>query len=186
VATGQNDVGTDKRFGVFSTVKAEYFKKQQVMIAVSFFFHYGPYVIPRTYMCVNSFETLTLDMRFRTCLLFSCRSDFFFFYPSSRPPDCFKDPSFLMFDTEDIKLSGYQVYISVHFLFCQDVITSLITYIWIQSHSSSCGISGRRGGILKPFSILQMSHFHLLSGPGTIGPLGYVVRRESVLSYSYD
>jgi hypothetical protein len=33
VAIGQNDLGTDKRFGVFSTVKAEYFKKQQVMIA---------------------------------------------------------------------------------------------------------------------------------------------------------
>jgi hypothetical protein len=33
VATGQNDVGTDKCFGVFSAVKAKYFKKQQVMIA---------------------------------------------------------------------------------------------------------------------------------------------------------
>jgi hypothetical protein len=52
-----------------------------------------------------------------------------------------------MFDTGDTKLSGYQVYISAYFLFCLNVTTSLITYIGIQSHSSSCGISGRHGGI---------------------------------------
>jgi hypothetical protein len=64
-----------------------------------------------------------------------------------------------MFGTVDTNLSGYQTYISVYFLFYQDVTTFLIRYIRIQSHSIFGGISCRhsRNSAGFPQSILGFS-----------------------------
>jgi hypothetical protein len=128
--------------------------------------------------------------------LFSRRSErpfpFSFFLYSH--PICLEHPSFrcLILGT----INQVAVMPIFQYIFCRNVTTLLTTHIRIQPHSSSCGISGGHSELAQvflkalcfpiPFSILPVFHSRLSSRLGTIGPLEYVVRSDSVSPYSYD